>query len=393
MSAVLAESPAAVRAWVSRFESALASPATADWSTVFADECYWRDFLAFTWNIITLEGREAIASMVRTQAGAIAATGFALDAPSLPMTDDAQGWFTFRTATSRCRGHVQLKDGRAYVLLTAAVALIEHEESGGPRRPDGIEHRAEKKRRTWLDDRRQDRAGAGPQRAALLPHRRRRSERLDAGGTPETPGRADARRRCLGEARGRLAQSLSFALPARSDLPRSLPLPAVSRSLAALHVQGQDRRLARDLRQGDGDRLLGEHALHGGAIRREDRRMDGHRHAWRRDADAAAEAAGARDGPLRLQVRAGHPRRGALRGQAIPLGGSWRRRGPRRQACHRHRIQQLRPRHLRGPVGARRGRHDDPALADDGRPRGHDAGASPRISTTRSPAPTSTSRT
>jgi putative flavoprotein involved in K+ transport len=35
------------------------------------------------------------------------------------------------------------------------VALIDHEETGGPRRPDGIEHHAEKKRRTWLDHRRQ----------------------------------------------------------------------------------------------------------------------------------------------------------------------------------------------------------------------------------------------
>ncbi len=59
------------------------------------------------------------------------------------MTDETQGWFTFKTATARCRGHVQLRDGRAYILLTAMVELIGHEEIGGARRPDGIEHRAE----------------------------------------------------------------------------------------------------------------------------------------------------------------------------------------------------------------------------------------------------------
>jgi putative flavoprotein involved in K+ transport len=75
------------------------------------------------------------------------------DDPSLPMTDETQGWFTFHTSSARCRGHLQLRDGRAYVLLTAMVELIGHEESGGPRRPDGIEHHAGKGRRTWLDRR------------------------------------------------------------------------------------------------------------------------------------------------------------------------------------------------------------------------------------------------
>jgi putative flavoprotein involved in K+ transport len=139
-----------VSAWLARFEEALATPARAEWTELFADECYWRDLVAFTWNILTLEGREAIAAMVREQAGAIGATSFAPDDPTLPMTDETQGWFTFKTATARCRGHVQLRDGRAHILLTSMVELIGHEEIGGARRPDGIAHRAEKGRRPWL---------------------------------------------------------------------------------------------------------------------------------------------------------------------------------------------------------------------------------------------------
>ena len=142
-----------VAEWVARLEAALAAPAQADWGVLFAGECYWRDLLALTWNIITLEGREAIAAMAREQAPVIGATGFAADDAALPMTDETQGWFTFRTATARCRGHVQLRDGRAHILLTAMVELIGHEQAGGPRRPDGIEHRAEKGRRTWRDRR------------------------------------------------------------------------------------------------------------------------------------------------------------------------------------------------------------------------------------------------
>jgi len=142
-----------VTAWLARFEAALAAPARANWTELFADECYWRDILSLTWNIITLEGRDSIAAMVSEQGLAIRATHFAADNPALPMTDETQGWFTFATATARCRGHVQLRDGRAYVLLTAMVELIGHEEPAGARRVDGIEHRASKGRRTWRDER------------------------------------------------------------------------------------------------------------------------------------------------------------------------------------------------------------------------------------------------
>jgi len=147
--------PAAVSAWLTRFEEALNAPARADWSQLFGDECYWRDFVAFTWNIITLEGRDAIAAMVKQQGGSVGATDFKAGDPTLPMTDESQGWFTFNTSTARCRGHVQLRGGRAYVLITTMLELIGHEEVGGSLRPrpDGIEHRAEKGRRTWLHGR------------------------------------------------------------------------------------------------------------------------------------------------------------------------------------------------------------------------------------------------
>ena len=139
--------------WLQSFEAALAGPARADWNSLFVDACYWRDFVAFSWNIVTVEGRAEIAALARSQAAAIDASDFVTDDPSLPMTDAQQGWFRFRTATARCRGHVQLSDGRARVLLTSMVELIGHEELGGIRRPDGIEHRAAKGRRTWLDER------------------------------------------------------------------------------------------------------------------------------------------------------------------------------------------------------------------------------------------------
>ena len=120
--------------WLKDFGQAMAAPGTADWSALFDEECYWRDLVALTWSIETMEGRAAIADMVATQQPVQKAAKFSLDDPALQLTDETQGWFTFETATARCRGHVQLADGKARVLMTAIVELIGHEEPGGPRR-------------------------------------------------------------------------------------------------------------------------------------------------------------------------------------------------------------------------------------------------------------------
>jgi putative flavoprotein involved in K+ transport len=144
--------------WLARFQAALGGPGAADWPSLFADEGYWRDLIAFTWNIVTLEGPEAIAAMAKAQAGAIAATGFTID-PALSGADEA--WFDFETATARGKGYVKLDGGRAAALMTAATELKDFEEPAGARRIQGIEHRAEKKRRTWLDERKAEDAALG----------------------------------------------------------------------------------------------------------------------------------------------------------------------------------------------------------------------------------------
>ncbi len=157
----MAQPPAALSAWLARFAAALESPDVADWGSLFVEDGYWRDLVAFSWNIHTAEGVEAIAAMARAQAAAIGAHGFAPDDPSLAMTDEAQGWFRFETKTARCRAHVQLEGGRAKILLTAMIELIGHEEPAGDRRPAGVEHRAWRGRKNWAELRAAHRAGFG----------------------------------------------------------------------------------------------------------------------------------------------------------------------------------------------------------------------------------------
>ena len=44
--------------WLSRFGAALDRKDRAAAAELFADECYWRDLISFTWNIKTLEGKD-----------------------------------------------------------------------------------------------------------------------------------------------------------------------------------------------------------------------------------------------------------------------------------------------------------------------------------------------
>jgi putative flavoprotein involved in K+ transport len=50
--------------WLEAFSSALASGEIERASSLFGDECFWRDLVAFTWNVKTLEGRDEIAAML-----------------------------------------------------------------------------------------------------------------------------------------------------------------------------------------------------------------------------------------------------------------------------------------------------------------------------------------
>ena len=62
-----------------------------------------------------------------------------------------EAWIEFETEVGRGKGHLRLKDGRAWTLLTTLNELKGHEESTGPGRPMGAEHGANPERETWLE--------------------------------------------------------------------------------------------------------------------------------------------------------------------------------------------------------------------------------------------------
>ena len=60
---------AVAESWLRSFASALDAKNTKAVSGVFGERCFWRDLLAFTWNIKTMEGRAAIQQMLEARLG------------------------------------------------------------------------------------------------------------------------------------------------------------------------------------------------------------------------------------------------------------------------------------------------------------------------------------
>ena len=134
--------------WLTEFASALKRSDIDAATALFADECYWRDLVAFTWNIVTLESRTAIAEMLKTRLSDVKPESFELSG--------RPGWFTFETAQGRGTGHVRLKDGKAWTFFTALMELKGFEEKKGPSRENGTQHGALRDRVTWTDRRKAD---------------------------------------------------------------------------------------------------------------------------------------------------------------------------------------------------------------------------------------------
>ena len=149
---------ARAQALLDTLNHALADRDAAAASHLFADECYWRDLVLLTWNLKTLEGRSQIADMLAAQLDAVAPVRFSLDEREAGEEADGMvsAWIVVDTRHARGSGHVRIKDGRIWTLLTAAQELKGHEEPLGTRRPMGAEHGIRRGRQTWLERRQQE---------------------------------------------------------------------------------------------------------------------------------------------------------------------------------------------------------------------------------------------
>jgi putative flavoprotein involved in K+ transport len=150
-----------VEAWLSRFEEALSADDTAAAAALFLDESFWRDLVAFTWNLKTVEGPAGVKHMLDHTLAHTKPTGWRTTEPPAEAEGVTEAWIEFETEVGRGRGHLRLKDGRAWTLLTTLHELKGHEETTGPGRPMGAEHGANPERETWLEQREREAAQLG----------------------------------------------------------------------------------------------------------------------------------------------------------------------------------------------------------------------------------------
>ena len=120
---------------------------------MFGRECYCRDLVALTWNIRTVEGRDGIEQMFSFTLPHSGLSKIRMDGDAERNGKTIEAWFTFETSVARGRGHLRLKNGSGYTVLTTMQELKGHEEKHGITREEGIFHGSNPDRKVWHEER------------------------------------------------------------------------------------------------------------------------------------------------------------------------------------------------------------------------------------------------
>src|SRR5215510_15068285 len=157
-----------VNHWLAQFERALAEPDDVLLKTLFHPDSHWRDVLALTWHIRTVNGSDAILRELKAHVGRAHPTGCKTDLDRTPPrhvtragTHTLEAIFRFETAEGRGIGVLRLtpdipaaKGGetlRAWTLLTALDEIKGFEEQVGRLRPKGESYSRDFRGPNWLD--------------------------------------------------------------------------------------------------------------------------------------------------------------------------------------------------------------------------------------------------
>src|SRR6476619_4975663 len=109
-------------AWLSGFEDALRARDVDRAAGMFAATSFWRDLVAFSWNITTVENPAGVAELLGDTLERTDPSGFATSEPADEAGGVTTAWFTFETAVGRARGLLRLveEDGaaKAWTFLT-----------------------------------------------------------------------------------------------------------------------------------------------------------------------------------------------------------------------------------------------------------------------------------
>jgi cation diffusion facilitator CzcD-associated flavoprotein CzcO len=154
-----------VEHWLAQFERALTDGDGL--KSLFHPDGFWRDVLALSWTIKTLNGADAILGKLAADAAHAAPRGFAIAANRAPPrrvmragTNVIEAIIAFETAVGRCSGIVRLIGDAAdnnrlmaWTLLTSLDELKRFEEQVGATRPRGNSYSRDFRGPNWLDQR------------------------------------------------------------------------------------------------------------------------------------------------------------------------------------------------------------------------------------------------
>ena len=154
---------ARMQAFLDTFGAALEAGRIDEATGMFAEDCYWRDLVTFTWNIKTVEGREQVRDMLQSQLSQTRPTNWKV-APGEEASEAdgiTEAWITFETGAARGYGLIRLRHGQIWTLLTTMAELKGHEEKAGFTRPLGARHGSNPGARTWKEEREEEAATLG----------------------------------------------------------------------------------------------------------------------------------------------------------------------------------------------------------------------------------------
>lgn len=137
--------------WISKLESVLASKDTSRLASIFHPDCWWRDTLAFQWDLRTVHGLDKLTEFIGKHQETAQISNLRLHqngqfAPSLAKPMEGLEWiesmFDFETKTGRGSGMLRVVQGadgiwKGYMMYTVLKELKGAEEIAGYRRPHG----------------------------------------------------------------------------------------------------------------------------------------------------------------------------------------------------------------------------------------------------------------
>ncbi len=149
---------ARANALLSRFSEALEANDIEAAVALFAEESYWRDLVAFTWNFKTVEGRAGVRDLLKNTLKRVKPSNFRV-ADGETATEDGgvlTAWISFETEIARGYGLVRFQNGLIWTLLTTMVELKGHEEKAGLTRPLGAKHGVNVGAKSWKEEREEE---------------------------------------------------------------------------------------------------------------------------------------------------------------------------------------------------------------------------------------------